>query len=225
MFESLRDAFREAVQNFKDELNRDEVPRTVHGTVDRLLLGMQNEIREAKARLRTLHAQAEEARAEAGRESEEESTCRRREELARRVGDEETARIAAEYAVRHARRRDVLERKAAALREEHALRAGELAEMMARLREAQEKRDTLAAAQDPPAATHAAGELFEELDRMASAIGEDEPVARRRTMDDLERQIRREYADLRVDPWSEVERPPVDYEARLAELKRRMGKE
>ena len=36
MFDDLRNAFREAVQNFKDELDRDSVPENV----DRLLAGM-----------------------------------------------------------------------------------------------------------------------------------------------------------------------------------------
>lgn len=217
MFESLRDAFREAVQNFRDELNRDEVP----GTVDRLLFGMQNEIREAKAALHSLHAQVEEARSQAARASAEESTCRRREELAQRVGDDDTARLALEYAARYARRRDVLERKAATLEEEHALRAGELAEMLARLREAQQKRDTLASAEDPSGAARAADELFEELDRMAATLEEEEQTPHARTGHDLER----EYSDLKVDPWAPTERPFVDYNARLAELKKRMGRE
>ena len=220
MFENLRDAFREAIENFKAELARDEVDE-VPPTVDRLLVGMQNEVAEAKATLRALHAQLEQTRAQILRESSEESTCRRREELARRVGDEETARLAAEYAVKHARRREVLERKAAALDEEHVMRAGEVAEMLARLREAQEKRDSLAAAEAGPESAHAADELFEEIDRLAGDLDDEEPTRGTRTPDELER----EYRDLQVDPWAEIERPRVDYDERLAELKKRMGRE
>jgi phage shock protein A len=218
MFENLRDAFREAIENFKAELNReDDVPPTV----DRLLLGMQNEIAEAKANLRTLHAQLEQTRAQVLRESSEEATCRRREEMARKVGDEETARLAAEYAARHARRREVLERKVAALDEEHAMHAAEVAEMHARVREAQEKRDTLASADDGAETTRAANDLFDEIDRLAGDLDEEQPRARARTGDDLER----EYRDLQVDPWAEIERPPVDFDERLSELKKRMGRE
>ena len=50
MFENLRTAFREAVDNFKDEMGRDQVPETV----DRLLKGMVDEATDAKTRLRDL---------------------------------------------------------------------------------------------------------------------------------------------------------------------------
>ena len=226
MFENLRDAFREAIDNFKTELNRqaDDEAMPVPGTVDRLLLGMQNEVAEARAALRALHVQLEQARAQILHESSEESTCRRREVLARKVGDEETARLAADFAAKHARRREVLERKAAALDDEHAMRAAEIAEMLARVREAKEKRDSLAAASHGAATAHAAHELFEEIDRLASDLGDaprggaDPPP---RGTDDLAR----EYGELQVDPWAEIERPRVDYDERLAELKKRMERE
>jgi hypothetical protein len=221
MFENLREAFREAIENFKRELNRDDVPLTVPGTVDRLLLGMQNEVADAKETLRALHAQIEQTRTQILHESSEEATCRRREELARRVGDEETARLATEYAARHARRREVLERKVVALDEEHAMRAAEVAEMLARVREAREKRDTLAAADDGPATARAANDLFAEIDRLAGDLDDDAPDRRPRTPDDLDR----EYRDLQVDPWADLERPQVDYDERLSELKKRMGRE
>jgi phage shock protein A len=225
MFENLRDAFREAIENFKAELNKPFDDVTVPGTVDRLLHGMQNEVVEAKATLRTLHAQLEQTRQQVLRESSEESTCRRREELARKVGDEETARLAAEYAAKHARRREVLERKAAALDEEHAMRAAEVAEMLARVREAQEKRDTLAAADGDQETTRAANELFDEIDRLAGDLDDEEPARRPRTADDIERHLEKEYGDLLVDPWAEIERPQVNYDERLADLKKRMGRE
>ena len=58
MFEDLRNAFREAVQNFKDELDRDSVPETV----DRLLKGMIDEVTQARARLKSLMDRAAEER-------------------------------------------------------------------------------------------------------------------------------------------------------------------
>jgi hypothetical protein len=69
---------------------------------------------------------------------------------------------------------------------------------------------------------HAAHELFDEIDRLAGDL-DDEPgagPARPRAVDDLES----EYGGLRVDPWAEIERPPVDYDERLAELKKRMAR-
>jgi hypothetical protein len=101
------------------------------------------------------------------------------------------------------------------------MRAAEVAEMLARVREAQEKRDSLAAADAGPDTARAAHELFEEIDRLAGDLDDDEPVRRPRDRDDLDR----EYRDLQVDPWAEIERPQVDYDERLSELKKRMGRE
>src|SRR6187401_2502716 len=104
MFDNLRDAFREAVENFKHELNRnDDVPPTV----DRLLLAMHQELAQARELVSALEKQIADAQAQVGRDRDEEGTCRRRAEMATRVGDEETARIALEYAVRYERRRVV----------------------------------------------------------------------------------------------------------------------
>ena len=58
MFDDLRNAFREAVQNFKDELDRDSIPENV----DRLLAGMIDEVTQARARLKGLEADLEETR-------------------------------------------------------------------------------------------------------------------------------------------------------------------
>ena len=226
MFENLREALREAVENFKAELNRDD-SESADGSMDRLLLGMRKEIADAKSTLHMLNSQLEEAHGQVLHESAEEATCRRREEMAHRVGDEETARIAAEYALRHARRRDVLERKAAALDEERSMRVAEIAEMVARLCEVQDRRDALAAARSDgnEESTCAEEELLEELDRTAGAMDDAGHRSHARTVEELEHGIEREYADLRVDPWAPTERPRVDVDARLSELKRRMGRE
>ena len=50
MFENLRRAFSEAIDNFNREMNRDDVPEAV----DRLLHGMREEVTDAKARLSKL---------------------------------------------------------------------------------------------------------------------------------------------------------------------------
>jgi hypothetical protein len=195
MFENLRDAFREAIANFKEELAREEVP----GTVDRLFLGMKNELAVAKSHLAALEKQIEHARIQVKRDGDEEVTCRRRGEMARKVSDEETARIAFEYAVRYKRRRAVLERKIVALDDERVIRAVELQEMAERLSEAQDKRDTLAAAagsRNSNETTRAADDLFDELDRMAGEMTDPGPGSRQsRAMDDIDRELR----DLRVD--------------------------
>jgi phage shock protein A len=220
MFENLRDAFREAVENFKHELNQeDDVPPTVN----RLLLAMQAELAQARELVASLEKQVADARAQVARDGDEEATCRRRAEMAKKVGDEETARIALEYATRYERRRLVLERKVVALDEEHSVRVLELTEMTERIDEARSKRDELAAAaagKDDDETLRAADDLFDELDRMASEA-ESGSERRRDAADDLER----EFRDLRVDPWAPMPRREIDVDAALDELKRRMKNE
>ena len=82
MFEDLRRAFREALDNFQNELGRDRVP----GSVDRLLAGMVREVTETKARAAELESQLERTRVESSREADELATCQRREALALMAG-------------------------------------------------------------------------------------------------------------------------------------------
>ncbi len=210
MFENLREAFREAVRNFREELNRDEVP----DAVDRLLHRMQEEVTDAQSQLHVLEDQIRRALQAARREEEEVATCRRREAMARRIGDEETARIAREFAEKHERRREVQERKARALGDELEMRRAEVEEMLDRIREARVRRNSLAATAGRATARDSlreAEDLFVELDRMAERIAEDEE--RRKAREELEE----EEALAR-----EIEDPEALAEARLRELKRRM---
>lgn len=216
MFENLRNAFREAIENFNKELDRDQVP----GAVDRLLAGMRDEVADAKVRIRELEDQIARADAEATREKGEASTARRRGKLAAEIDDAETVQLAEQYAVRHEERQRILEQKSAALRQELAIREKEIEEMLGKVKEAQAKRDTLAATSGRSGAREslgAADDLFAELDRMAEAIGDED--ARAKAAED--------FADLDLDPDLDLPPPPpsVDFDARLEELKRRMGKD
>ena len=125
MFEEWKQAWREAVENFRREAGATgagaggaEAVRGVYA---------------AKTALRQLEFEARRAERELAHEREEEATCRRRESMALRIADEETARIAAEHATRHAERAEILERKAEVLRAEVALRTRELDEMEAQV--------------------------------------------------------------------------------------------
>jgi phage shock protein A len=218
MFDDLRRAFREAVDNFRSELNRDQVPEQV----DKLLRGMMDETAQAKARLAALEQQLDRTRGEAAAEARELATCLRRETMARDIGDEETASVAAEYAARSLRRKDVLEQKAEVLGREVVLRRGEVDEMLEKVKEARSRRDALAAQVGRTGAHDALGgaaDLFDELDRMAERIGDTERAG------EAARAMGSEYDDLRVDPYAPPRRAEVDVDARLAELKRRMGRE
>src|SRR3954464_11149445 len=117
MFDDLRDAFREALDNFKQELGGDDVPPTV----ERLLAAMQAELAQARELVASLERQIADAKVQVERDRTEAGRCRRRAEMAAKVGDDETVRIATEYAVRYERRRVVLERKVAALDEERGI--------------------------------------------------------------------------------------------------------
>lgn len=217
MFEDLRSAFREAVNNFKDEINRDAVPETV----DKLLLGMRNEVADAKVRIKELEDQVTRAVQESEREKEEAATCRRREKMARDINDDETADVAAQYAEKHEERQRLLEQKAAALSDELKYREREIEEMLAKVKEAQANRDSLTATAGRGEAREsigAADDLFAQMDRMAEKIGDES--ARGEAASEFD------PLDLHVDVDEPPPRPAeVDYDARLEELKRRMGEE
>lgn len=214
MFESLRDAFREAVANFKDEMARDQVPETV----DRLLAGMIDEVTAAKVALRELEEQIQRTRSEAAKAKTEVETCIRRERMAEQIDDQETARVAREFAAKYEKRRTLMEHKAAALVEELEFRRSELDEMLAKIKEARSKRDSLAATAGRTGAREsiqAADDLFGELDRMASKIQDEDARAH----------AAEAFDDLHLDADAPVDAPApeeIDFDARLAELKRKM---
>jgi len=218
MFENLRNAFREAVDNFNKELNRDQVPDVVDG----LLRQMHEEATDAKAQLYTLEEQIKKAIQLSEMEEKEAKTCRRREEMARRIGDEETASVAAEYAEKHDKRREIQARKALALREELELKRGEVEDMLVKLKEAKAKRESLSATSGRAGARNslgAAADLFSELDRMAEKIGDADHQR------EAEEDLLSEFGHLDSSPPPRGPSPEEEAEARLRELKRRMGKE
>jgi len=216
MFDNLRNAFREAVENFNKELSRDQVPEAV----DKLLVGMRAEVVDAQVAIRELEMQITRASAEAEREKAEAATARRRGKLASDIGDDETAGVAIQYAEKREERQRVLEQKAAAMQAELVIRVKEVDEMLAKVKEAQAKRDSLSATTGRTGAReslHAADDLFSELDRMAEKIG----------AEDARAQAAEEFSDLDFEADPDFAPPPppeLDVDARLEELKRRMGK-
>lgn len=221
MFEDLRAAFRQAVENFNRELHRDQVPETV----DALLKGMQRELVDTRALVSDLESQIDRARKEAAHEAEQAEACRRREEMARRIEDTETADLAAQYGDRHRKRHELLEQKVAALDEELAFRRKDAEDMMARLKEARTQREGLTAQSGRASARDSIGEaddLFSELDRMAEKIeGTQREADAAESLDDLDFDG---GSDFHVELDDRPAEPP-DVDAALAELKRRMGKD
>jgi phage shock protein A len=224
MFDDLRAAFREALDNFNKELRRDNVSETA----DRLLVGMKNEIADEKVQILDLESQLEKALTGSQREKELGATCRRREKMARDIGDEDTADLAVQHAAKHEGHQALLEKKAAAIREEIEFRRRNVDEMIEKFSEAKEKRDALSATAGRSGARQtlsAADDLFSELDRMAEKIeGERRTGEAAQALDDLDLDGADDFDyDVSLD-----ESPPpkedLDVDAALAELKRRMGK-
>lgn len=224
MFEDLRAAFREAIENFNAELRRDRVPETV----DRLLRGMSGELAEAKVLVSELEREVEKARSQADAERVEATTCRRREQMARGIGDTETADLALRFAERHESRHRLFEQKAVALSEELAFRRRDVEEMFAALKEARDRRDSLSATSGRSGAREslgAADDLFRELDRMAEKIeGEHAQGEAAASMDPIELDDGL-GSEFRIDLDEPPHREELDLDAALDELKRRMGRD
>ena len=141
MFEDLRDAFREALDNFNKELKRDRVPETV----DEPLAAMTDELADEMVQLRALEADLEKTVAASQRERSAGATNRRREQMAKNIADEETATLAAQHAAKNEGHHLVLEKKAEAIREEIVFRRKSVDEMSVQLAEAKKKRGSLGA--------------------------------------------------------------------------------
>lgn len=117
MFDDWKQAWREAVENFRRELKESEEgdgsPPDVRA--------MKRDVVSARGALDKLDAEIAQVRKDAATEREQETVCRRREGLAKNIGDAETARLAGEFAARHVDRAAVFERKAEVLEQERSL--------------------------------------------------------------------------------------------------------
>jgi phage shock protein A len=218
MFENLRQAFKEAVDNFKEELNRDGVP----DVVDQLLHQMQEELTDAQAHAHTLEEQIKKALQLAELEEKEVATCRRREAMAKRIGDDETAKVAAEFAEKHEKRKTIQQQKALALRAELEMKRGEVQEMLAQYKEAKSRREALAATTGRVEARGSmteADELFAQLDRIAEKI---DGVDYQR---EAEEELLADLGSSGSTPPPRTLSPEEEAEAKLRELKRMMGKD
>ncbi|HEX6307374.1 MAG TPA: hypothetical protein VFZ69_04245 [Longimicrobiales bacterium] len=172
MFEEWKQAWRQAVDNFQREVAGVGPPR---------IRAMERELTSAAGALGRLDDEIRRVRLELDRERHEEHVCRRREALARGVGDDETARIADEYAQRHAERAAVLDRKIAVLEDERGLLARDVDTM----------RKTLAeiAPAEPPAGVGGG--------TTGAATADDD--AGHREFSRMEREARERAADARLE--------------------------
>jgi phage shock protein A len=213
MLESLREAFRQALDNFYAELNRDRVPEAADG----LLRAMKAELIELGKQTADLEKELGGVEHEARQEHEAAKTCIRREEMAKRIGDGDTASVAREFAKRHLRRYEILSEKTEVLRQEIDERYTSFREMKTQFHEARLRRETListAGRAEPRDRIRQTDDLFAEMERMAERI------------ENLEAEA--EAAEvvgevLRDEPSNDSTAEKGDLDARLEALKRRMA--
>ncbi|MEX0935939.1 MAG: hypothetical protein WD013_03475 [Gemmatimonadota bacterium] len=214
MFDSLRDAFRQAVENFRNELHRDRIPEAA----DRLIRAMKQELLDLEAGTRDLEREMEATREESERERASVRTCLRREEMALAIEDEETATVARAFARRHLRRQELLEQKAEVLARQVKLNRSEIDELTARFKETRARRESMSATAGRVSAGNRireADDLFAELDRMADRI--DGFDRRGRAAEDVDEVLR--------DAGTAEAHDDLEIEDRLEALKRRMDDE
>lgn len=212
MLSGIRRIFARSWIAFQKEAGR----RDPEDQVAELLSGMRREMVEARAAIPLLEREVAHARVALQKERAALADCRRRGELAARIGDAETARVAEEHAERHARRVSVLEGKLTTAEEEHGLRAEEAERMSREYKRADADRfSLLARLRASGARTKMAGDgNFDDFARM-----EEEIEREAAHVDALE-----ELSDLSGSSGTPPPQPP-DVEDRLREMKRRMGQE
>lgn len=135
MFEDWKKAWQEAVTNFQRELADDdgEEPGPVQ------LAAMRRDLNAARRALDRLQIEVQRCRTEITEEEKQEQVCRRRGDLAAGIGDQETVRLAVQWAERHRQRVVILRQKGDALSAELAMRNDDLGTMDAQMQEVQKQ--------------------------------------------------------------------------------------
>jgi phage shock protein A len=213
MLEDLQRLFRKSVDAFRTELSR----REPEDQVADLLSGMRREMVAARAAIPLLEEDVRRLRADLESERLLLEQCERRLSMAERIGDDETVRVAREFAERHRERETVLQKKEQAAAAELALRSREAEEMHRKYQESDRNRFTLVsqlrrqqAAEKMRERLHDESGPFADFARMEDAVRDSEAHAAAAREFDVER-------DSPPPPRS-------DLEERLQELKKRMGK-
>ena len=128
MFEEWKRAWDQAVQNFERELSASD---QAFASPSQKAHAMRRDLNAARTALNRLQADLTQARKDLTAEEESEQTARRRAEMAQRIEDADTVRIANEFAERHAQRAAILRRKVEVLQDELGMRQEELGAMEA----------------------------------------------------------------------------------------------
>lgn len=216
MLDDLKKMFSRSWESFVAEASR----REPEDQVAELLSAMRREMVDARAALPLHEKNHRETVAELERERKRLDDTVRRGALAEKIGDAETVRVAGEFAEKHRQRVAVLEEKARVTRAEWDLAVRESEEMLVKYKHADANRFALLAEMRTQG-TRA---------RIDNAMGRG--PTRSATNEDFDRFAERieydsNYADAPGDLGGSPPPPPrpdpADVDARLAELKRRMG--
>ena len=216
MLDDLKKLFSRTWDAFVAEAGR----RDPEDEVAELLSSMRREMVEVRAQLPLLEENHRGSIASLEREKKALEQTERRGAMAQRIGDAETARVAEEFAEKHRRRIAVLEEKVHAAKSEWDLRKDEAGEMMRRYKEADTNRFALVGelrrqgARSRINAAMGGSPLHDEFDRAEEKI--EEQSAYTGALEDLD-------AELGGGPRRSSRPEPADVDARLEELKRRMG--
>jgi hypothetical protein len=213
MLKDLGRMFRKSLEAFRAEVGT----REPEDQVAELLTAMRRELTRAKADIPLHEEELIQSRALLANERTALAQCERRLAMARNIGDEETSRVAGEFAERHRQKIGVLEAKAAAAEAELELKRKEADEMRLRYLEADANRFVLSArlrqsgrsVLDESAVKD--DQAFHDFGRM-----EEKVVSNSMYIDAL-----KELDDSPPPPRGPT---PPSVEDQLAELKKKMGK-
>ncbi len=161
MFREFKRAWKQAVDNFWQELEADGEDAG----------GAYREVARVRNQLEELDDAIADTRTRLAHETEQVQVCIRRERMAKEIDDVETARVAADYRDRHQERASVLERKLEALEAERRLCRRDLQEMEKAL---QEGRVRAARAELEDLNRHPAESEFRNLEDSAKAQSAEE---------------------------------------------------
>jgi phage shock protein A len=216
MLNELRSLFRRSIDAFRDGLNT----REPEDQVAELLSAMRRELVAARAAIPEHEAELARIRSDLENEAEALARCERQGAMAERIGDAETARIAADFGHRHRQKITVLSGKVAAAEAELELKRQEADEMRRSYQQADANRFALlaqlrrAGARDRMRATME-GAAADDWQRM-----EDRVTREASTLDAM-----LELDDASPRAGAADPSDAIAVEERLRELKRRLGRD
>ncbi len=219
MFKKLKDAIDSALSSLESKAGGEDAD------IDRLLAGMREELIEARAGTPRLEDGLEKLRRRQADERSRAEDCVRRAGQAEEIGDEETMRVAVEYAERHHERVRVLGEQIEGAEAELALHLRNVKEMRAQLKSSVANKDALKVqvrrAQATESLRGGGDSASSRFDSMVADIEQD--TDRAEAARDLEDELA--YGGPGRGPAHRPIDPDDLAELQLDELKRRMAEE